>query len=148
MRKAIRVALAGAMTVVAMGMAATPASANGYRDYKIVLSQQMSAIVNICLKAESYDEANREYREGCTGNVASFTRHELTVRITDRHRAWLHVNVMAGESADQITLHNGYSHTLQRHVSEVHWCAPVGTLYIWQLECSSESNGKEIYHWQ
>ncbi|MCA2180251.1 hypothetical protein LDL08_29135 [Nonomuraea glycinis] len=144
----MRVALAGAMTVVAMGMAGPPASANGYRDYHVQLSQQMSAIVNICLKAESYDEANREYQESCTGKVASFTKHDLTVRITDRHRVWLNVNVLAGESADQITLHNGYSNTLQRHVFEVHWCAPVGTLYIWQLECSSDSNGKEVYHWQ
>ncbi len=147
-RKAIRVALAGAMTLVAMGMAAPPASANSYRDYRIELSQQMSAIVNICLKAESYDGANRDYRESCTGNVASFTRHELTVQITDRHRVWLNVNVLAGESADQITLHNGYSNTLQRHVFETHWCAPVGTLYIWQLECLSDSTGKVVYHWQ
>ncbi len=142
----MRVALAGAMTVVAMGMAATPASANDYRDYKIELSQQMSAIVNICLKAESYDEGNRDYRESCTGKVPSPSKHELTVRITDRHRVWLNVNVLAGESADQITLHNGYSNTLQRHVFEVHWCAPVGTLYIWQLECSQTRIGrKEIY---
>ncbi|WP_327107632.1 hypothetical protein [Nonomuraea glycinis] len=145
----MRVALAGAMTVVAMGMAATPASANDYRDYKIVLSQQLSAIVNICLKAESYDEGNRDYRESCTGKVPSPSKHELTVQITDRHRVWLNVNVLAGESADQITLHNGYSNTLQRHVFEVHWCAPVGTLYIWQLECISDSIGrKEIFHWQ
>jgi hypothetical protein len=136
------------MMVVAMGMAGLPASANSYRDYRIELSQQMSAIVNICLKAESYDEANRDYQESCTGNQPSFTRHELTVRITDRHRVWLHVHVLAGESADQITLHNGYSHTLQRHVSEVHWCAPIGTLAIWQLECRADSGRKEIYHWQ
>ncbi|MET7999768.1 hypothetical protein [Nonomuraea glycinis] len=145
----MRVALAGAMTVVAMGMAGPPASANDYRDYKIVLSQQLSAIVNICLKAESYDEGNRDYRESCTGKVPSPSKHELTVQITDRHRVWLNVNVLAGESADQITLHNGYSNTLQRHVFEVHWCAPVGTLYIWQLECISDSIGrKEIFHWQ
>ena len=112
--------------------------ANDYRDYKIVLSQQLSAIVNICLKAESYDEGNRDYRESCTGKVPSPSKHELTVQITDRHRVWLNVNVLAGESADQITLHNGYSNTLQRHVFEVHWCAPVGTLYIWQLECISD----------
>ncbi|GGP02151.1 hypothetical protein LDL08_39025 [Nonomuraea glycinis] len=148
MRKAIRVALAGAMTLVAMGMAAPPASANNYRDYHIQVSQQMGATVKICLKAESYDEANRDYRESCTGDALVATKHDLTVQITDRHRVWLHVNVAFGESADQITLHNGYNHTLQRHVFESHWCALVGTTLIWKAECSSDSSGKEVYHWQ
>ena len=147
-RKAIRVALAGAMTLVAMGMAAPPASANNYRDYHIQVSQQMGATVKICLKAESYDEANRDYRESCTGDALVLTKHDLTVQITDRHRVWLNVNVAFGESADQITLHNGYNHTLQRHVFESHWCALVGTTLIWQAECTSDSSGKEVYHWQ
>jgi hypothetical protein len=74
MRGVRRAGLTGATAVVALA-AATLTVSPAYADYEYKLRIDHSGwfTASFCLRSESYNESNREFRENCTGQWASGT---------------------------------------------------------------------------
>jgi len=148
MSKTRRIGLTAAMVAVALTagvIGGSPAQAD--RQYKLKVTHHgWFELTSLCLRTQSYDEANRDTREHCLRNLKEGDYH-LSVSYRDGYRVWLDIEVFLGKNAYQITMHNGFQYRINEHVFNTTECKIPwsGTTQFWWLDCKREGRDWQQY---